>query len=299
MVAYELLAGGKPFIGPDYRHQHLEDKPKPISGIPVKLQSLISECLYKSPQARPGPQNLLVRLQEGVWAASKARQQLQQANDLAVQRKAEAARQQSIAQSEAERRIELSDAAAQSLGYILRLLDNEIEENASASNYSPEASSWVRSLNEAELRVDASKLTGLQSDADSLFEVVAYSRITLRITPGWDRYEGRSHSLWYCDAQEAGIFRWYETAFMISLFVPKRGRLDPFALDPGQEAYAAHSPIMTTHQVAWPFMPIDQGEEDKFIERWIGWFADAAQGSLRHPSTMPELDPRGSWRQRG
>ena len=53
---------------------------------------------------------------------------------------------------------------------------------------------------------------------------------------------------------------------------------------------------MTEYQVAWPFTPIDQGNEAEFIERWMAWFADAAEGRLQHPSQMPERDPRGSWR---
>ena len=45
VVAYELLAGGQPFQGPDYRHQHLEESPEAISGIPDRLRSLVGECL--------------------------------------------------------------------------------------------------------------------------------------------------------------------------------------------------------------------------------------------------------------
>jgi serine/threonine-protein kinase len=33
-----------------------------------------------------------------------------------------------------------------------------------------------------------------------------------------------------------------------------------------------------------------------FIDRWAGWFADAALGRLKRPREMPELRPDGSWR---
>ena len=141
----------------------------------------------------------------------------------------------------------------------------------------------------------AERRTDADTDAPA-FEVVAYSSITIKINPDRYGFAGRSHSLWYCDAQEAGRFRWYETAFMISPFIPQRGRLDPFALGPGGDAFLALSPIMAEYQVAWPFTPIDQGDERDFIERWIGWFAEAAQGLLSHPSSMPERDPKGTWR---
>ena len=66
VVAYELLAGIRPFTGPDYRSQHLEDSVERISGIPTRLHSLIEECLYKSPQARPFPIRLLTRIQSSI-----------------------------------------------------------------------------------------------------------------------------------------------------------------------------------------------------------------------------------------
>ena len=302
IVAYELLGGQLPFVGPemhDYRRQHLEDTPESMSGVPPKLQSLIDECLYKGPEARPTPQNLLARLQESVRAASEAVSRLQQANAIAVQRQAEAARQESVAKSEAERRHELCEAADQSLARVVRLLNDQIQSNASASKRpgpTPQ-SSW--SLNEAVLSMAPSRMAEQRLDTETYgppFEVVAYSCITLQIKPDQHGFQGRSHSLWYCDAHEAGVFRWYETAFMFSPFISKSGRLDPFDLGPGKDAYVALAPVLGEFQAAWPFTPIDQGDESDFVERWIGWFADAAQGLLRHPSSMPERDPHGTWR---
>ena len=105
-------------------------------------------------------------------------------------------------------------------------------------------------------------------------------------------YAGRSHSLWYCDAKEQGIFRWYETAFMRAF--RGGGEFAPFAMSPDSpDASLALSPTMHTYNVAWPFMSIDQGDEESFIERWMGWFGDAAQGQMRYPSPMPDS---GSWR---
>ena len=302
IVAYELLAGQVPFVGPevhDYRRQHLEETPESISGIPLKIQSLIDECIYKGPEARPRPQNLLARLSESVWAASEAASSLQRANAIAVNRQVEEARQESVAQSEAERRLELCEAADRSLVRVVGLLKEQIMLNAPAFERSGPTPEWSWSLNEAKVSVEPSRMAEQHPDGDtydSPFEIVAYSSITLQIQPDLHGFEGRSHSLWYCDAQEAGVFRWYETAFMISALIPKRGRIDPFALGPGREAYIALAPITAEFQVAWPFEPIDQGDEIDFIERWLGWFGQAAQGLLRHPSHMPEGDSSGTWR---
>lgn len=299
VIAYEILEGRQPFPGPemhDYRQQHLEDTPPPIQGIPVSLHSLIVECLYKAPQARPNPQNLLERLKAGVQPVSEAAQRLQYAHQGAVERQAETARQESAAQSEASRRAELYLAAEQSLTHIAEQLHAQIVVNAPGSTPTG-GTLWPCTLNNAQLNLEPARIAEVLSAENHYqppFEVIAYSQITIGIPPDRFDYHGRSHSIWYCDAQEIGVFRWYETSFMIQPLIARRGRLDPFAMDPGEEAYGALSPIMTEYQVAWPFMPIDQGNEAEFIERWIAWFADAAEGRLGHPTRMPEIKKGGS-----
>ena len=214
VLGYELLAGRLPFDGPehaDYGEQHLQVIPGRIPDIPTKLQSLIAECLYKSPGARPRPQNLMERLAGIDSSASIAQRRLQQANDVAVQRKAELARQQSVARSEWEHRSSLAWDAGDSWGALMTYLQEAIEEHAPASTRSPGYSPWAWSLNDADLIVDEFKT--LREAVDLPFEVIAYSNIALYVPVQRNGYRGRSHSLWYCDAQEAGRFRWYETAF--------------------------------------------------------------------------------------
>ena len=103
-----------------------EDTPESISGVSLKLQSLIDECLYKRPEARPRPQNLLARLNASDGAPSEAASRLQLANAIAVKRRANVARLESVARSEAERRLELCDAPDQSLEHLVRLLNDQI-----------------------------------------------------------------------------------------------------------------------------------------------------------------------------
>lgn len=301
VIAYEMIAGQKPFPGPeihDFRRQHLEASLSQIPTVPAPLQSLIAECLYKAPQARPTPRNLLTRLKASATPTSEAAQRLQRANQAVVGQRAEAVRQSSVAQSEAERHAELFRVAEQALGDISRSLHVQIAV-AAPQGVPAGGSAWPCTLNNAQLSVaTAQKTPRPPSDGRYLppFEVVAHSKIILSAPRDRWGYEGRSHSLWYCDAQEEGVLRWYESAFMITPLIARRGTLDPFALEPGEEAYGALSPVMTEYQVAWPFTPIDQGCEGEFIERWINWFADAAEGKLRHPTHMPERDPKGSWR---
>ena len=306
VVAYEILAGFRPFGGPalhDYRRQHLETIPTPIEGVPVGLQSLIDECLFKNPGSRPLPQILTRRLRAIASPTTGAAQKLQEANAMLVRQQAETARLQSIARSQAEQQLELSVAASQSLLRMIEQLDAKIMANAPACKSSKGRTSWSWSLNEAELRVEFSKRACESKRGGpytSPINVVAISRISLHIPANQYGYEGRAHSLWYCDAKDKGVFRWYETAFMGTFGAYDGDRICPFALDPGsQDAFYATSQITHTVQVAWPFTSIDQGDEGEFIERWIGWLADAAQGNLNRPSHMPERDPHGSWRARG
>jgi serine/threonine-protein kinase len=71
---------------------------------------------------------------------------------------------------------------------------------------------------------------------------------------------------------------------------------DPFALDPSEKSAKALGAGINEFQVAWPFTAVGIGDLDEFINRWASWFADAAQGQLQRPSTMPERPPNGSWR---
>lgn len=286
IVAYELLAGQRPFLGPDYRHQHLEENPAPIPDTPPRFQSLINQCLYKGPQARPKPQSLLRQLKESMQPASAAAQRLQQANSEAVRQQAERDRQESVARSESERRFELSQAARQSLEHVVGLLRDQILANAPAGELSGGLAQWAWALCEGRLSVEPSRVAESELGEASYrlpFEVVAYSSMSVTTLQERYGYKGRSHSLWYCDAQAEGAFRWYETAFMISPLLSERSRLRPFALDPGKEACIAIMPGINENQVAWPFTPIDQGNENDFIERWMDWFAQAAQGGLSPP----------------
>ncbi|WP_405021338.1 hypothetical protein OHV05_34940 [Kitasatospora sp. NBC_00070] len=72
--------------------------------------------------------------------------------------------------------------------------------------------------------------------------------------------------------------------------------IEPFALSPGPEARAALRPGMDVREVAWPFTEVDITDLDAFIDRWPTWLANAANGQLNQPSTMPEQPTQGTWR---
>jgi serine/threonine-protein kinase len=120
-------------------------------------------------------------------------------------------------------------------------------------------------------------------------DVIAFAMIGVRIPTNHYGYEGRSHSLWFCDANEVGRYGWFETAFMFNPMIGRSSSVAPFAAQPGEEiAGQALGRGQGTHQLAWPFTPIVLGDLDDFISRWTGWLANGAEGRLNFPSTMPE-----------
>jgi serine/threonine protein kinase len=306
VIAYELLSRSLPFKGPDlheFRQQHLESTPEYLSNVPAALGALIEECLYKAPEARPSPSNLLARFARAAEAPpSVGLAKLEGANRMNVIQRGETGRQESAYRSEAERRKALLDAATQGLTRVTDALKEALTQAAPSASLSKMGldPGWAIQISQAQLRLAAPVATPLkpwESWSPPAFEVFAHSALSLQIPANHYGYEGRSHSLWYCDAQEAGSYQWFETAFMNSPLIAKVGRQDPFSLNPGTESAKAVWNGMAEFQVAWPFTVVSIGDLDEFISRWAGWFADAAQGQLNRPSAMPERQPQGSWRQ--
>ena len=223
IVAYELLHGNRPFNGPNFRQQHLEQLPESLHGISDRLSSLISECLFKTPQARPVVQDLLEQLKLSTQPASPAALQLQQANTLAIKTRAEEARRQSAAQVTIELFEELHVAAKQSLEAVLTLLQKQIKINAPSAQIAAK-SSWMRwALNDATLWVDHCELNQPSTNQVIPFEVAAHSVINLELSVRQKRISGgylqkptvgRSHSLWYCNAQNPNVFRWVRNGIL-------------------------------------------------------------------------------------
>lgn len=305
VMAFEMLMGHRPFPGPDgpdFRNQHLTEDPPALTGCPVLLASLVTECLLKAPEARPTAANLLARLKLVLKPTTPAASLLQAANQGQVLRLSTQTAQQSAARSAAEQRRELFTSATKVLGMMAEQLGQSIRENAPAAAWQmgPQGKLLGSSVTLGQATLSFGSVSECREDdwagRKPLIDVVAYATIGVKFPPDYYEYEGRSHSLWFCDAQEQGVYGWYETAFMVSAVIPKRGRQNPFALPPSKEAGGALSRAITPFDVAWPFTPIEPGNDDEFLERWMTWFGQAAQGNLRYPSTMPERNSQGSWR---
>jgi hypothetical protein len=301
IMAYEIVAGHRPFEADemeDYRDLHMHATPPPLAGLDPGLAALILGCLYKPAQARPTAENMLRRLKNleaQTGPASPGFEMLQKANQQAVVRHVEATAKAAKEQTERERRAALADVAKQEYGQIVDTVKGAIFGGAS------EVDEWGDHLMLGGARIGFGDFrpatvqlgTGNEQPA---FDVIAYGSVSVTFSPDQFGYEGRSHSLWYCDAQKAGEYHWYETAFMNSAFSRHRAAVRPFALDPGSEVSIPLRGVLGGYQIAWPFMQLDPGEFGEFVDRWVGYFAAAAQGGLGMPTQMPERNAVGSWR---
>lgn len=284
VVAYQLCTGELPFPGPDihnYGQQHLEVSPKPIAGIPTAMASLIDSCLMKAPGARPAPDAILSGLRPSLKPQSVAEGSLQAANARVVRERLEQTRKESVEQSERERKEELQRAAGISFEQIITPLAERIRTRASQSvMYRGPSVEWLIELGHATLSVGAvSRVDRIVTWDDTEREILAYSNILLRIPPGRYGHEGRSHSLWYYQEEEGGGFRWYELAFKNDWSVPHQSTINPFALPPDSPdvEFALSRGVLHTISMENHPCPIDQGNEEDFIGRWIAHFAQAAQ----------------------
>ncbi|MFG2351491.1 serine/threonine protein kinase [Streptomyces phaeochromogenes] len=305
VLAYELLEGTLPYTGPyehDFHDQHLHGRLPPLAAAPPLLAALVTECLFRAPQGRPAAGNVLARLgQIPVAALSGGLAALAEVNQGAVVRRAEADLRASEEVTEAQRRKTLFEAATTSFGFFSDAFLTALTNAApSAAIRKSDQGGWSIQVEAAQLTLSdpreiASK-TWRTPQTPAPFDVIASATLTLKVPTNHHGYGGRSHSLWYADAQTEDQYQWFETAFMGTPFRPATGPMDPFALEPREESRTAISPTIGMHQVAWPFIPLVIGDLNEFIERWATWLALAARSRLAHPSQMPERNPQGSWR---
>ncbi|MGW3484266.1 serine/threonine-protein kinase [Rhodococcus indonesiensis] len=305
IIAYELLAGHRPFGGgtvEDLRQAHLHAEPPTLEGVPIVLATLVDECLYKAAPTRPTPKNFRERLNRfhEKTTAAPGLMQLQEANHAEVRRRAEQERRASEARTTEDRRRELFSVANRGLGRWSDRLRSALAESAPSGTLSTRHDgSWSLRLGSAELSL--SSIEGHHGVfwggwTPPAFDVVAFVSLRLRIQTASNAYNGRSHSVWFGDIQETGQYGWFETAFMATPIAGHRGMQEPFALSPGQESAKAVWGGIAEYQVAWPFSRIYPEDLDELVSRWGGWLGQAATGKLRPPSVMPERPVEGTWR---
>lgn len=302
VMAFEILSGRVPFPGPafeDYREQHLHAEPPPLNAATALLKAIVTEALFKAPGARPPPANLLARLERSQQKRSGGLAKLSEAHLGEVAKQSESERLESVARSAAEQRADLFRSSSALLDGFYDELSEAIREGAPSANQGKagKRNGITFSLGTAQLElvpVARTPVDPWEWEAPK-FDVIAHAGIILRIPRDRYDFEGRSHSLWYCDAFEQGRYQWVETAFMMTPMTPRTTTMRPFMADPGPEAAKALWSGLAEFQLAWPIEPVDV---DEFVDRWTTSLAEAAQGRLQAPSTMPERPTPRNWRQK-
>lgn len=309
VLIYESLMGDLPFKGPsteDFREQHIHHTPARMEGVPTAFVDLVEECLYKAPASRPSPSSFLDRIDRSVVATQGGGLgALQQANRQQVQKQIENQASTTREDEVAKRRSELEITAKQEFDRISTRLKEAIVGYAPSANLTAsQGQEWRIKLGDATLDLNEFQTHAKDDwggwDAPAM-DVIAYASIDVAARVNRLGYEGRGHSLWYCDAQKRGEFGWYEVAFMVSALIPRSmmgtngGIRDPFQLNPGEESAKALWRGMAEFQLARPFILLKDTAVEQFIDQWAGYLASASTSALNRPSTMPEMTPNGSW----
>jgi serine/threonine-protein kinase len=302
VVGYLLVSGTLPFLGPtvaDFRRQHCAEAPPPLTGGTRRLRDLITECLLKAPEARPRPAAIVERLKKIAEEPTVAGfTKLAGLNAEDVRARAEALLLASVEAEQHARREELHRSAVELFAPIGNELLEAIRDNAPAVEFATgpaaEGKLVFAQFHDGQLGLDMPQPS--PSDSGLPFTVISESQITVAMQRPVNDWQGRSHSLWFCDAHEEGRFAWYELAFRD--WHPgdeNRTRIEPFSLS-AHEARMAFRQIIGEQQLAWPVEEIDRSDLNEFLGRWLGWFADAAGGTLSRPDKLPEKSAVGSFR---
>ena len=291
IVAYQLVTGELPFTGPDFHEQHRDSPPPTPGGASPLLRSLMLSMLAKSPAARPNPSQVLDRLAGlGRTVSSPAVNRLREL----IGEQSEAQAKADAAAAEERTRRDQREELAKSANHLAREFFDPIAEELGAL---PGIKKTDRSRT-VQFEFRSARLTMTLPEAvdpvDLPFDVVCAGSISVEMTEIRDRWAGRSHSLWYCDAQTEGEYLWFETGFH---HLRNTMRLEPYSRAPREnDAQIAVSRVMHLEQVAVPFTPLIGDATGSFVERWIARFAQAAEGTLPRPGVLPEGGTTGTWR---
>ena len=299
IIAHELLTGQRPFAGPTvdrYKEQHLADVPPSLDGdaVGLGLAGLIESCLMKDVAGRPTPKDFYKRLcrmaDPPVSGFSEA---LQRANRAAVKERNEHKTAEERERMRIEVRMRRGRDAWQAFESAIKVLWDELWDTAPAITkpFQPALLSQSSGMPLVSVRTVGALVAPVSSvDAPNWggnvpqFDVIAQSGILLRIEPtSTAKPSGAYYTLWYCDAQEPDVFRWFETSFR------RAGRLfhdgawdDPEQVDL-QQAGDAVGQRLYGHRVASPFTPIDGPDAAAFARRWAGIIGEAFEGRLPNP----------------
>lgn len=278
VMAYELIEGSLPFLGPDYASQHLSSAPPTMQSNSPQLRALIFDCLNKEPATRPTPLQIQKRLLNaltedagtGVSALAEANAAVTEAENRAQAVNAAAQKEEEIAQARFER-------AEVALKQISEDLITKIELAAPKAQTIRGAGhgmmQFVSRLGAGSLGIS---IAVRSSPWPGRFPVIASAQIVASCTPV--RPNGVrtvAHSLWYCDPNSDDSFSWFDLAFDSGLI---QSDVHPKAYSP--ERFGSELSVDSANFQATHLEEVDHVAPTKFASDWLGLFAQAVEGNL-------------------
>lgn len=295
VVGYWLVTGKLPFEGPDFFEQHRNVAPPPMPGISPLLRALLLEMLSKAPDARPTPTQVLERL--GSVEAAPPSPAIAKLHRMSGEYAAERSRADAAAAAYAtklENRKLLNRSAMDLMHGWLAPLTQELK----VPGVEKQDNGWSVefTFRSAKLTIEVPQDFELDAVSGLPFDVVCAGSITIENSTSFgDVWSGRGHSLWYCDAKSENDYAWFETGFC-SIGRELVG-IVPFHLPPHiHQVRAALSPGMGPEYVAVPFTSLAGSGTNDFVEKWLGWFVDAADNTLKPPLELPGTGAERTWR---
>jgi len=295
-IGFALLTGSPPFSGPgnsDYKKQHLNQAPPKVDIHIDQLRSLLSMMLRKNPDVRPE----LERINTILKSISETQSDIPRGLGFKALTKAGASDAERLSREEAEEakaksdwenRFNIYKGGFAILRDILQELVDYVREVAPTAviNFDGQSGSISLGLGVLEWSFTNVHMPIPKDEfSESHWDVVAGAIITIHQRSANDLKFGSN--LWYMRRSDKEPFRWNEVSYMSTPFADQRGKDEPFELFSFEQADLAASSIFGANQIAFGPKLMDDEDKHDFIERWLKHLADASEGRMQRPRSLP------------
>lgn len=282
-IIHRIMNGMPPFGYGEpsrLREAHLNQVPPSVSGLPKRIETLVTYMLSKAAGARPSLERCIsVLAQEADDKTSEAVQRLESAG-------ARLAKRDSASEGEHYAKLgklEEAEIVAQDAFRQIHSLFSHLLERLEGVSEAAERKELELTLGKAKLSFEAPKaVTPLPGLDNSYASIVAESSATLEC---YETDYNLSASFIFSADEEGLGYRWREVWFYSYSAEPKR---TPFSLSASsRELHDALNDKSEDFVVLLGPLPIDLEDSEEFLDRWTLLFTKAAEGRLTNPKRIP------------
>lgn len=291
-VGYTLLIGKPPFSGPtleEFCYQHINEKPPRLEITNHTLANLLSLMLRKSPGVRPSGNRIKIILEKikDIKIDKESNSALKELSEAASKVSRREAEKEATLRQEINKRQQRENIASEAYEILDEIFQTLLDK---ITDVAPNA----KKVNSKHLKLDRAELTIHYMTYGKVINESAFSNA------GWDVVAGClivviqhqpnytwGSNLWFMRTDPSSDYRWYEVSYMDTPTMSVGHEFTPFAIENIEDADYAASNIVHTYQIAWGPRPIDHEDIEDFYNRWTKLFANALEGKLRHPRSLP------------